>query len=301
MAWPSGKAEACKASIPSSNLGATLFFFLMLYIIPTPIGNLKDLTYRAVETLSTCDLILCEDTRVSTTLLRHYDIEVPLKSYHQFNEASRENEIVKELKSGKTIALITDAGTPAISDPGSRLVKRCRLEQISVTALPGPCAVTTALSGSGIYSEKFQFIGFLPKKTGQLREALIDALLFRGTTAAYESPHRLLETLKAIGSINSDARLTVCRELTKKFEEYKTNSINTLIDHYASTPPKGEIVLLIEGNGEEIIRRNFEPAELVTYFQKTFNLSSKDALKLSAEKTGLPKRELYKKLFTKQD
>ena len=231
MAWPSGKAEACKASIPSSNLGATLFFYLMLYLIPTPIGNLKDFTYRAVETLSACDLILCEDTRVSLTLLRHYGIRIPLKSYHQFNEAAREDEIINDLKNGKQIALITDAGTPGISDPGSRLVKKCRQDQVPVTALPGPCAVTTALSGSGLFSEKFQFIGFLPKKPGQLRDALIDALLYAGTTAAYESPHRLVETLKTINTVHSGAQIAVCRELTKKFEEYQTGSVQALLDY----------------------------------------------------------------------
>lgn len=270
----------------------------MLYLIPTPIGNLKDLTYRAVETLSACNLILCEDTRVSTTLLKHYKIDTPLKSYHQFNEAARENEIVNALKNGKKVSLITDAGTPAISDPGSRLVKRCRQEGLPVSALPGPCAATTALSGSGIFSEKFQFIGFLPKKTGQLHETIIDALLFPGTTVAYESPHRLIETLTAINTLNPQTQIAVCRELTKKFEEYQTGSVQSILEHYTNAAPKGEIVLLIEGNGEEVIRCSYSPTELISYFQDTFNLSSKDALKLAAEKTGLPKRELYKKLFT---
>jgi len=269
----------------------------MLYLIPTPIGNLKDITFRAVETLQNCDLILCEDTRVSQTLLRHYDIATPVKSYHQFNEASREDEIVNALKNGQLIGLISDAGTPSISDPGFRIVNRCRTENIPVSSLPGPCAVTTAISGCGLPTEKFQFVGFLPKKGGPLQQVIIDALLYSGTTAAYESPHRLVETLETIHRLHEGAKVAVCRELTKKFEEYKTGKVKTVLEHYQENPPKGEIVLLIQGGIEEKIWQSLSPIELVSHFQDSFDLSSKDALKLAAEKSRLPKRELYKKLL----
>lgn len=266
----------------------------MLYLIATPIGNLKDITYRAIDALRACDHILCEDTRTSSHLLKHYEISTPLKSFHQFNEASREDQVIADLKDGKSIGLITDAGTPCISDPGYRLVRRCREEGLEVTSIPGACAAVTALSGSGLPSNRFQFIGFLPKKQGQLKEVLIDALLYEGTSITYESPHRLINTLEFLDQLYPAAKICVCRELTKKFEEYKFGPADTIANHYRETPPKGEIVLLIQGGIKEEVWKSLDPIEMVTYFQDLFNLSTKEALKLAADQSGLPKRELYK-------
>lgn len=269
----------------------------MLYLVATPIGNLKDISFRAIEALRTCDHILCEDTRTSSYLLKHYEIDTPLKSFHQFNEASREEQVIADLVNGKNIALITDAGTPCISDPGYRLVKRCREEGLEVTSLPGACAAVTALSGSGLPSEKFQFIGFLPKKQGQLEETLIDTLLYEGTTISYESPHRLVDTLKIIQRLAPNAQICVCRELTKKFEEYQFGSVDQVLDHYLAAPPKGEIVLLLRGGIETEVWKNLPPKEIVSFFEDLFDLSTKEALKLAADKSGLPKRELYKRIL----
>lgn len=268
----------------------------MLYLIATPIGNLKDITYRAIDTLRTCDYLLCEDTRTSSHLLKHYEISTPLKSFHQFNEASREDQVVADLKEGKNVGLITDAGTPCISDPGYRLVRRCRKEGLEVSSIPGACAAVTALSGSGLPSDRFQFIGFLPKKQGPLKEALIDTLLYEGTTITYESPHRLVSTLELLNQLYPKALICVCRELTKKFEDYAFGQTASIYQHYHETPPKGEIVLLIQGGIEKDVWKTYDPKEMVIYFQELFDLSPKEALKLAADQSGLPKRELYKQL-----
>ena len=269
----------------------------MLYLIATPIGNLKDITFRAIELLKECDFILCEDTRTSLNLMRHYDIQTPLKSYHQFNEASREDQIIEDLKNGKVIGLISDAGTPSISDPGYRLVKRCREEKLEVSSIPGACAAITALSGSGLPSDRFQFIGFLPKKQGQLQEVLVESILYEGTTISYESPHRLIETLKTICKLHKNILVSVCRELSKKFEEYHSGPAEIVLEYYLNNPPKGEIVLLIYGSCETATWKTLPAEELVSHFESLFKISSKEALKLAADKTGIPKRELYKKLL----
>src|ERR1700733_30336 len=162
----------------------------MLYVIATPIGNLSDITYRAVQTLQSCDYILCEDTRHSLALLRHYQIRKPLTSLHKFNESKKQQAIVEDLHRGQTIGLISDAGTPAISDPGSWLIQRCLEEKIRVIPIPGASALTTALSCSGLNTERFQFCGFLPKKASELKKCLQELLAYPGTTVCYESPHR---------------------------------------------------------------------------------------------------------------
>jgi 16S rRNA (cytidine1402-2'-O)-methyltransferase len=219
----------------------------MLFLIATPIGNLKDFTLRAMETLHACDYVLCEDTRRTSLLLKHHSIRVPLKSFHLFNEASRENRVIDDLKSGKKIGLLSDAGTPGISDPGERLVRKCRSEGIEVTPIPGPCAAIAALSASGLPTSRFQFLGFLPKKKGKLKRILEDMLSYPGTSICYESPFRLVSTLKILADLDQARECTVAREITKKFESFLCGPPLHLLTHFTKHTPKGEIVLLIRG------------------------------------------------------
>jgi 16S rRNA (cytidine1402-2'-O)-methyltransferase len=213
---------------------------MTLYLISTPIGNLGDITYRAVEILKSCDYILCEDTRHSSILCRHYDITSPRRSYHKFNEARRESQVLEDLENGKNIALISDAGTPGIADPGMRLVKQCK----HVEALPGPCAVIQALVLSGLNISKFQFVGFLPKKL-KLHKQLLKCFEYDGVSVCYESPHRLIKTLKAIVEIDPDKEVVVARELTKKFETIHKNNAAGLLEYFETHKPRGEIVILV--------------------------------------------------------
>ena len=217
----------------------------MLYVVATPIGNLGDVTLRALEILKNVDLIAAEDTRHSGILLRHYKIERPLISFHEHNEAMRTAQLVERLDAGDKIALITDAGTPGVSDPGGRLIRECIKRSLEFTIIPGPSSVLTALIGSGFSAEKFFFGGFLPIKSGQ-RERELRAAAARDQTSIYfESPYRLTKTLKASIDVFQDRRLCVARELTKKFEEFRRGTAAELLAHYESRPPKGEIVLLI--------------------------------------------------------
>jgi 16S rRNA (cytidine1402-2'-O)-methyltransferase len=303
VAWPSGKAEACKASIPSSNLGATflsLFFAnnVMLYLVATPIGNLADITFRAIDILKTCDYILCEDTRHSLILLNHYNIKKLLKSYHKFNEAETENKIIQDLQLGKQIALISDAGTPGMADPGQRLVEACRQKNIAVTPIPGPCAAIAALTSSGMPTDLFQFFGFLPRKQGDLRSILQKALFYPGTTVCYESPQRLLQTLQLIHELDEKRILAVARELTKKFEELSRGTALNLIDKWKIEPLKGEIVLLISGlaNGSQEQWQQMTPAEHVAHLELAYGMTNREAIKLAAEQRGASKRTIYNML-----
>ncbi len=265
----------------------------MLYLVATPIGNLADISYRAVEMLRTCDYILCEDTRHSQILLRHYQIDTPLKSYHQFNEKKREEEILADLEQGKTIALISDAGTPGISDPGCGLVQACLKKQIAVSALPGPCALIQALILSGFAAEPFQFAGFLPKPLSERKERLIELLHYPGTSICYESPHRLVETLSEIALLDPERQLCVLRELTKLHEERRAGTAGALCAHFQDVPPKGEIVLLIEGNRCEIDYSALTPEQHVEQLQESYGLSLKEAIKLAAALRQVPKRTIY--------
>ncbi len=217
----------------------------MLYLVATPIGNLGDLTYRAVELLKEVDLILCEDTRHSRRLLDRYEIARPLSSYHKFNIREREEKILLALEEGKKIALISDAGTPGINDPGADLVSACCERGIAVTHLPGPCAAINALVVSGLPTDRFQFLGFLPKKSGQRERMLKEALAYPGTTIFYESPHRIAKTLKQLDTLEPRAQVVMARELTKKFEEVRRGSPSDLHASCETKKPKGEIVLLI--------------------------------------------------------
>jgi len=270
-----------------------LFCIIMLYLVATPIGNLADITLRALEALKDSDYILCEDTRHSSVLLNHYEIKKSLKSYHKFNEASMEDRVIEDLRSGKTISLISDAGTPCISDPGFRMVKRCQEEEIAITTLPGPCAAIQALTSSGLDSQRFQFIGFLPRKSGELKSTLIDVFLYEGTTICYESPNRLKATLKMIDELSPNNMVAVCREMTKKFEETKKGTASELIAHWNDRNVKGEIVLVISPKEKHTPWDDITPKEHVAMLQEMFSISEKEAIKLCAELRGTPKRILY--------
>jgi 16S rRNA (cytidine1402-2'-O)-methyltransferase len=220
---------------------------MQLYLVPSPIGNLGDITYRAIEVLKQADGILCEDTRTSSVLLKHYNIQKPLIRYHQHNEHKVLAHLIEQLQEGKTYALITDAGTPGISDPGFLLVRECIKNNILVCCLPGATAFVPALVQSGIPSNSFVFEGFLPLKKG--RQTMLKQLAEeKRTIVLYESPHRLVKTLQELGEYMGAERLAaVCRELTKMFEETRKGTLSELAQHYTATPPKGEIVLVIAG------------------------------------------------------
>lgn len=265
----------------------------MLYLIATPIGNLKDITYRAVEILHTCDYLLCEDTRHSKVLLTHYGIQKPLRSFHAHNEAGKENEVIEDLKKGLNIALLSDAGTPGVCDPGYLLGLRCRQEKIPFTALPGPCAAILGLTLSGLKMDRFQFMGFLPKTASDLKKTLIDMLGYSGTSICYESPHRLVETLEVLSQCGKDHSVCVGRELTKIYEEALRGSAQELLEHFQKFPPKGEIVLLIEGK-EKVDYSHMSPIEHVNLLQQQYGISQKEAIKMAAELRDVPKREIYK-------
>jgi 16S rRNA (cytidine1402-2'-O)-methyltransferase len=218
-----------------------------LCLVPSPIGNLGDITYRAVEVLRAADGILCEDTRTSGVLLRHYQIQKPLTPYHQHNEHKVLNHLIEQLLAGKTYALITDAGTPGISDPGFLLLRECLRNNIAIECLPGATAFVPALVQSGIPSNRFSFEGFLPVKKG--RQTMLKKLAEEERTVIlYESPHRLVKTLQELAQYLGDQRdAAVCRELTKMFEETVRGTLQTLATHFEKTPPKGEIVIVISG------------------------------------------------------
>src|SRR3954468_976432 len=219
----------------------------MLYIVPTPLGNLKDITLRSLEVLKSVDVILAEDTRTSSKLLQHYGISKPLSPYHQHNEHKIVTHIADQLLAGKTFALITDAGTPGISDPGFLLVRECIRHNIPVECLPGATAFVPALVQSGLPSDSFVFEGFLPLKKG--RQTMLKKLAEEERTVIlYESPHRLIKTLHELATcFGPDRQAAVCRELTKIYEETNTNTLTALAAHYEAHPPKGEIVLVVAG------------------------------------------------------
>ena len=221
-----------------------------LYIIPTPIGNLKDLTLRSIELLNQADLILAEDTRVSRKLLNHYNIKTQLTSYHQFNEHKELDKIIGKLKLGNNLALISDAGTPSISDPGFLLVRECLKNKISIETLPGPTALIPALVNSGLASERFVFEGFLPVKKGRLTrlKKLLDE---ERTMIFYESPHRIIKTLTSfIEFFGTERRVSVSREITKLYEETQRGSLKEILEYFTQKKIKGEFVIVLEGKND---------------------------------------------------
>lgn len=260
-----------------------------LYLCPTPIGNLEDITFRTIRILKEVDLIVAEDTRQTIKLLNHYKINKPLISYHEHNKISSGEKIIKNLKSEKNIALVTDAGTPAISDPGYDLVKRCIEENIAVVPLPGATAITTALIASGLDTREFVFIGFLPIKKKDRDRLLYEIFHEKRTVIIYEAPHRILETLKEFKHYDEKRNIVVARELTKVHEEFIRGKIDDVLNSIKSKA-KGEMVVLIEGYKEVI---NKKPEELAREYMDN-GLNKKEAIKLTAKKLGIPKSEVYK-------
>ena len=269
-----------------------------LFIVPTPIGNLKDITLRALETLSMVDLIACEDTRHTIKLLNHYEIKKPLMSYEKFSESRKLNYLIEKLVSGDDIALVSDGGTPLISDPGARLVAEARKGGINVIALPGACALITAFSASG-FEGKFRFIGFFPRKQA---EALSEILKMKNSdeaTVFYESPKRLVSTLERIREHLGDAETCVARELTKIHEEYINGSISEILDRLKNNAPKGEIVVLMKGchDGQgEMPNITIKASELLEN-----GYSKRDAAKILHDLYKRPKNEIYGMLLGKEE
>lgn len=271
-----------------------------LYLCPTPIGNLGDISQRTLETLRSVDLIAAEDTRNTGLLLSHYGIRAPLVSYHQHNEKQRSQELIEKMQQGAQIALVTDAGMPAVSDPGQILVRQCHEAGIAVTALPGPCAFVTALAMSGLDSRRFRFEGFLPVDKKERRQVLEDLRTAGYTMIFYEAPHRLRETLGQLAEAASDRMAAAVRELTKKFEEVQRMPLNELAAYYESHEPRGEYVLLVEGRSmqqqEEEQRRRFEGLTLEQHMALYSGLPEKEAMKAVARDLGVSKRDIYAQL-----
>jgi 16S rRNA (cytidine1402-2'-O)-methyltransferase len=256
----------------------------MLFLVATPIGNLKDISFRAIEVLKSCEYILCEDTRRSSILMREYGVDRPLKSFYRGNEKEKEDAIVSDLKNGKNVAVVSDAGTPGICDPGERLVKRCREEGLEVTAVPGACAWAVALSVSRMPREKVQFLGFFDKKeVGKL-------LSYGGTSIFYEAPHRIIETLELLGT----RKVCVLRELTKMFEECLEGTAEELVGHFKKVEPRGEMVVLVEGCTMDFTAMSEK--DHVAWLKKEYDLELAEAIKVAAELRGIPKREIYKRV-----
>ena len=276
-----------------------------LYLCATPIGNLEDMTLRAVRILQEVDLIAAEDTRNSVKLLNHFDIHTPMTSYHEYNKVEKARELVKKLKEGINIALITDAGTPGISDPGEELVRQCFEEDIPVTSLPGPAACITALTMSGQPVRRFCFEAFLPngKADKKERQRILEEL--RGETRTmviYEAPHHLLQTLKDLEEVLGERSISICRELTKKHEAVRRTTLREAVSFYEREEPRGEFVLVIEGKSlQEIRREEISQWEQMTLeehmaFYMNRGMEKKEAMKAAAKDRGISKREVYQQL-----
>ena len=271
-----------------------------LYLCPTPIGNLGDISQRTLETLQAVDLIAAEDTRNTGLLLARYEIKAPLISYHQHNEKQRSQELIERMQQGAQIALVTDAGMPAITDPGQVLVRRCHEAGVPVTALPGPCAFVTALALSGLDSRRFIFEGFLPVDKKERRQVLEDLRTSRRTMIFYEAPHRVKETLKTMAEVAGDRPAAAVRELTKRFEEIKLMKLSDLAAYYEENEPRGEYVLLVEGQTaeqqEETRKQQFEGLSLEEHMALYADLPEKEAMKAVAKDLGISKRDVYAQL-----
>lgn len=275
----------------------------ILYLCATPIGNLGDMTPRVVETLKEVDVIAAEDTRNSIKLLNHFDIHTPMTSYHEFNKVEKARQLVGQLAAGQNIALITDAGTPAISDPGEVLVKMCQEEHITVTSLPGCAACITALTLSGLSTRRFCFEGFLPSDKKERAEILKDLEDESRTMIIYEAPHHLVKTLGELYSTLGDRKITLCRELTKKFETIFPTTLSQSLEYYKTEEPKGEYVLVIEGRSrEEMKARDIAAWEEMSIrdhmaLYENQGMDHKEAMKAVAKDRGVGKRDIYQALL----
>jgi len=271
-----------------------------LYLVPTPIGNLKDITLRALEVLQNVDIIAAEDTRQSLKLLNHFNIKKTLISYHQHNEQGKSENLIDQIKEGKNIAIISDAGTPGISDPGSVIVLKCIEQNIKFEVLPGATAITTALVYSGLDTTKFIFRGFLPRENKE-RKPIIDDLLNRSETLIfYEAPHRLLSTLEFLYENIGNRKISMCRELTKLYEEIIRLTLEEAIEYYKEKAPRGEYVLVIEGKSKEDIdkeeKAKWDTLTIEEHIEKYMieGISKKDAMKKVAKDRSMAKSEIYK-------
>ena len=263
-----------------------------LYVVATPIGNLEDITLRAIKTLKEVDLIAAEDTRHTLKLLNHLEITKPMISYHRHNEEIRCENLIKELKEGKNIALVSDAGTPGICDPGEEIIKKCIEEDIKVIPLPGACAMINALIASGISTKEFSFLGFLPLNKKNRKEKIEEIKNSNKTIIIYEAPHKLKNTLNDLSAILEDRKIVLARELTKIHEEYIRGTINELIEK--SENLKGEIVLIIEGNKiKEENKLNNLTLEKHFEFYKKQGLDKKEIIKKIAKDRNVSKNEIY--------
>ena len=277
-----------------------------LYLCATPIGNLEDITLRVLRTLKEVDLIAAEDTRNSIKLLNHFDIKTPMTSYHEYNKIDKAYVLIDKMREGQNVALITDAGTPGISDPGEELAAMCYEAGIEVTSLPGPAACVTALTLSGLPTRRFAFEAFLPMQKKE-RKIILDELKDETRTIIlYEAPHRLVRTLEELKEALGNRRMTLCRELTKKHETAFHTTIEDLIRYYSSEKPLGECVLVIEGRSRQVMEEEAKAAweeisieEHMEIYEKQGN-SRKDAMKLVAKDRGVTKRDIYQYLLDKK-
>lgn len=272
----------------------------MLYIVPTPIGNLKDITLRALEVLRECDIIAAEDTRQTLKLLNHFEIKKPLISYHKFNEQDKSQDIIAFLCEGKSIAVVSDAGTPGVSDPGCVIVKKCIEQNIKFEVLPGATAITTALVYSGLDTTKFVFRGFLPRENKERKPIIEEMKNYIDTLIFYEAPHRLLDTLQFLNENLGNRNIAVCRELTKLYQEIFRGTIEQSIKYFTANRPRGEFVLVVEGKRIEEIEQekrsvweNLSVEEHILMYMKQ-DINKKDAIKKVAKDRNLPKNEVYK-------
>ena len=275
----------------------------MLYICATPIGNLEDITLRTLRILEEVDLIAAEDTRHSIKLLNHFEIKTPMTSYHEFNKYDKAAQLVEKMKQGTNIALITDAGTPAISDPGEELVKQCHAAGIEVTSLPGPSAFVTALTISGKPTRRFCFEAFLPYDKKERAEVLEELKTETRTIMLYEAPHKLKKTLKDLYEVLGDREISLCKELTKKHETNFRTTLSGAIAHYEQEEPKGEFVLVIEGVSREELKQDEMQGFLAMTIEEHMQyytdqgVDRKEAMKKVAKDRGVSKRDIYQALL----
>lgn len=276
-----------------------------LYLCATPIGNLEDITYRVLRTLKEVDLIAAEDTRNSIKLLNHFDIKTPMTSYHEYNKIEKAYQLVDKMREGLDIALITDAGTPGISDPGEDLVRICYEEGIEVTSLPGPAACITALTMSGLPTRRFAFEAFLPREKKERADVLGQLKNETRTIIIYEAPHHLVKTLEELYEVLGDRRIAICRELTKRYEEKTLTTISESLAYYKDNEPRGEYVLVLEGKTFEELKKEeqktWESMSLEEHMAvyEGQGIDHKEAMKLVAKDRGISKRDVYQALLGK--
>lgn len=274
-----------------------------LYLCATPIGNLEDMTFRVIRTLKEVDMIAAEDTRNSIKLLNHFEIKTPMTSYHEYNKIEKGHKLVQMLLEGKNLALITDAGTPGISDPGEELVQMCYGAGVPVTSLPGAAACITALTLSGLSTRRFAFEAFLPSDKKERQQVLEELKNDTRTVICYEAPHRLVKTLKELLEALGDRRITICRELTKKHETAWQTHIAEACEYYQENAPKGECVLVIEGRSREELKAEEQeqweqmPLEAHMEHYESQGMDHKSAMKQVAKDRGVSKRDIYRMLL----